>query len=175
MASCTFFGNRDTPEMVTDALWRVLKRLVVQEGVDCFYVGNQGAFDDMVIHTLCRLKQRYPHIACKVVLPYLPSSGAIPRSAAAKMGRRQKTPYVWEQSRAYYPGTPPETICPQEVQQAPPRCAILRRNRWMLQQADMVVAFVASPLDDAADYCSRARAQGKPVINLFESKVYHRV
>ena len=38
----TFFGHRDTPQTVLPALESLVRKLVVKEGADRFYVGSQG-------------------------------------------------------------------------------------------------------------------------------------
>lgn len=52
MAACTFFGHRDCPDSVEHQLRAVLEKLIVEQGVNVFYVGHQGRFDAMVRHTL---------------------------------------------------------------------------------------------------------------------------
>ena len=48
MSVCTFFGHRDCPGSVKSRLWEVLTELIVNCGVDTFYVGNHGGFDRIV-------------------------------------------------------------------------------------------------------------------------------
>ena len=59
--TCCFFGHKDVAQDVTENLTTVLNELIA-EGVDSFLVGNQGGFDRIVLHTLRRLKKKYPHI-----------------------------------------------------------------------------------------------------------------
>lgn len=57
MAACTFFGHRECPDSVEPQLRGVLEMLIVEHGVDMFYVGHQGQFDALVRRTLRVLSQ----------------------------------------------------------------------------------------------------------------------
>ena len=73
MSACTFFGHRDCPDSIMSILRETLARLITEEGVDCFYIGNQGNFDAMVYRVLCELRNIYTHISVTVVLAYMPT------------------------------------------------------------------------------------------------------
>ena len=72
MKACTFFGHRDCPETIKPYLREVLVDLITNQGVDTFYVGNQGRFDVTVRSVLRELEQEYPEIHYAVVLAYMP-------------------------------------------------------------------------------------------------------
>ena len=82
MAACTFFGHRECPDSVEPQLRAVLEMLIVEHGVDMFYVGHQGQFDALVRRTLRVLSQTYPRIHYAVVLAYLPEPGGDPQDYA---------------------------------------------------------------------------------------------
>ncbi len=65
MPACTFFGHSDCPDLRAELKNAVM--LLVEVGVDTFYVGNQGRFDAQVRRVLSKLGVRYA-----VVLAYLP-------------------------------------------------------------------------------------------------------
>lgn len=140
MRVCTFFGHRECPEAVKEALYHTVEKLIGQ-GVDTFYVGNQGRFDAYVRGTLRRLSVVYPHIHYSVVLAYLPQK---PNSAED---------YT-------------DTIYPEGLETALPRFAIEHRNRWMLKQADHVVCYTPYSWGGAYKFAQQARKQGKVVIAL---------
>lgn len=72
MSVCTFFGHRECYGLDKQILQDAIKRLILQ-GVDTFYVGNQGQFDAMVYRCLKQFRKQYPHIRVAVVLAYLPT------------------------------------------------------------------------------------------------------
>lgn len=68
---CTFFGHSHCPDSVNPILKEKLIELIVEKGVNKFYVGNHGYFDYIVRTTLSELKKEYPQIEYYVVLAYL--------------------------------------------------------------------------------------------------------
>ena len=138
MAVCTFFGHRDCPADIKPKLWAVLRDLVENHGVDQFYVGNHGGFDHMVRAALRELAQQYPHIDYVVVLAYLPQSN-------------EDDDYS-------------DTVFPEGIETVPKRFAISWRNRWMLQQADVVVSYVTHDWGGAAQFVQQARRKEKHII-----------
>ena len=48
----------------------------------------------------------------------------------------------------------------------PPRFAISKRNQWMVQQSDYVIAYVEHSIGGAAQFTEYARKKHKTVINL---------
>ncbi len=73
MASCTFFGHKECEiDNPIDKLLPVLANLIMNKGVDTFYVGNQGDFDKTVLIVLRRFQTYFTHIKFSVVLAYHP-------------------------------------------------------------------------------------------------------
>lgn len=142
MKTCTFFGHKECPDSVVASLQEVLLDLIVNEGVGCFYVGNNGRFDAMVHHQLKDLVLQFPNLHYAVVLAYLPTN---PQNADYS-----------------------DTMFPEGLESVPPRYAIAWRNRWMLARSDIVVAYVTHSWGGAARYVQLASRQGKAVVNLAE-------
>ena len=142
MKACTFFGHRDCPETIKPYLREVLIDLITNNGVDTFYVGNQGRFDGIVRSVLRELEQAYPEIHYAVVLAYLP-------------GKKNEYEDFCD------------TILPEGIETVHPRYAVEWRNRWMLQRAEFVVTYIAHPWGGAAKFAEKAKREGKTVINLF--------
>lgn len=145
MAACTFFGHRDCPQTVRGELYAQMERLVGQ-GVDTFYVGNQGQFDAMVYGCLKELDRVYPHIRYWVVLAYLPTP---------EQGFRDAS----------------DTLYPEGMELTPPKFAIDRRNRWMLKEADICLCCIHHTWGGAYKYVRMAKHQGNQVINLGSAKL----
>lgn len=145
MSTCVFFGHRQCPPDIRPYLKNVLINLIEHQGVNVFYIGNQGAFDDMVRSVLRVLSQQYPHIIYAVVLAYLPSHHKDDLS----------------QSQDYA-----DTMYPEGIESVPKHFAIDWRNHWMLKQADYVVTYITYPWGGAAKFIDKAIKLGKQVINL---------
>jgi uncharacterized phage-like protein YoqJ len=144
MPTCSFFGHRDCPGDLNPLLKYVILDLIATHGVDMFYVGHQGGFDDLVRGVLRELEQEYSEVRYAVVLAYTPSGAPAADTA--------------------------DTMLPEGIELVHPRYAISWRNNWMLQQSDFVIAYVAHSWGGAARYMQKAIRSGKIVINLFDSE-----
>ena len=141
MKSCTFFGHRDCPEGVLPALRDAVERMILREKIALFYVGREGTFDAMAARVLLEMVGKYPHIRFFVVLAYLP-----------------RTPLAGELQK--------RTILADGVEEAPRRFAVSRRNDWMLERADAVIAYVTRSFGGAAGFLQKACKKGKHIVNL---------
>ncbi len=141
MKSCTFFGHRDCPNGILPALRAAVEKGILQDGIDTFYVGREGAFDTLVASVLLEMTEKYPHIRFFVVLAYLPR--------APLAGELQE-----------------RTILADGVERVPRRFAILRRNEWMLERSEAVIVYVTRSFGGAAAFLQKARGSGKQIINL---------
>ena len=140
MSACTFFGHSDCFQLDEGVLRRTIEDLIAQ-GVDTFYVGNNGNFDRAVFSCFMKLKDIYPHISFAVVLAYLPI---------------QKSEYDLYHGYSMYP---------EGIEFGPPRFAIDRRNRWMIEKADYCLCFVNHTWGGAYKYAKQAKKK-LTVINL---------
>lgn len=68
MPACTFFGHSQCPDLRSELRDAVMR--LAGDGVDMFYVGDNGRFDAQVRSVLSELGLRYG-----VVLAYLPKGG----------------------------------------------------------------------------------------------------
>lgn len=139
--ACGFCGHADTPEKVYAPLRSCIEELICRQGVREFYVGSQGAFDHMALRALREMKEKYPFIHYAVVLAYLPGK-SVPQD----------------------PADP--TIFPEGLEQVPPRFAISRRNRWMVDNCRWMVAYVTRGFGEAVKTLALARKKGVTVIEL---------
>ena len=141
MATCCFFGHKDTPSDIKPQLTDVLTKLREQSQFDTFYVGNQGHFDSMVYSLLQEFSEQYPTIHYYIVLSYIPQN----------------------KNLDYDPSC---TLIPAGIEKVPKRFAISWRNKWMVKQADYVVSYVIHSWGGAAQFTEFAEKQNKQVIKL---------
>lgn len=137
---CTFFGHKDTPKEIEPTLRSTLIDLIKNKDVTVFYVGNNGKFDTMVRHKLEDLSHIYP-ITYSVVLAYLPT---------------EKNKY----------DDLSNTIYPEGLETVPKRFAISWRNKWMIQQSDIVVTYVTHNFGGATQFKEIAIKHNKKLIEL---------
>ena len=100
-----------------------------------FYVGNNGNFDTMVRRQLEDLSQTFP-ITYSVVLAYLPTK------------KSEYDDYT-------------NTILPEGIETIPKRFAISYRNKWMIDQADVVVTYVTHSFGGAAKFKELHKSKAK--------------
>lgn len=141
--TCCFFGHKDAPSSIYEKLEEAVEMLIVENGVTCFLVGNQGQFDSMALKALRCMKAKYPHINYNVVLAYLP------------VEKGEYTPYEYG-----------ETMLPEGIESIHPRYAISWRNKWMVNESDMVICHITHSWGGAAKYVDMTKKKGKRVINL---------
>lgn len=143
---CCFFGHRTVTQAVEPRLRTVILQLLDEAGggLTC-YVGNQGQFDATVHRVLRELQASHSALRYAVVLAYLPAP-----------------------DRAPPPDAYADTLYPDGLETVPKRFCIDRRNRWMLNRADVVVCYVASGCGGAAKYVRLAEKRRIRVLNLWE-------
>ena len=138
----TFFGHKDTPKEIEPTLRTTLVDLIENHGATEFYVGNNGNFDTMVCRQLEELSHTYS-ITYSVALAYLPT---------------KKNEY----------DNFTNTLLPEGLETVPKRFAISYRNKWMVEQSDIVITYVARTYGGAWQFKTMAERQGKTVIELSE-------
>ena len=137
---CTFFGHKDTPYAIEEKLLSVLVDLIENKKACDFYVGSNGNFDRIVIGCLTKLKKKYPYIKYTVVLAYMPKKES---SALSE-----------------------ETIYPEGLENVPPRYAIDRRKKWMIDHSDCLICFVSKKYGGAYKFKAYAERKKLKIINI---------
>ena len=141
--TCCFFGHREVTHNIKDKLIAIIEKLITEDGVTEFYVGNQGQFDSMVYSVLKELKAKYPQIRYTVVLAYMPD----------------------EHIKEVYGEN---TLFPDGLETVPKRFAISKRNDWMIQQSGFAVCYVHKITGGAAKFrekCVKKGLRGIDVLN----------
>lgn len=137
----SFIGHRDTPQNIKGVLRNLLIDLIERHNATTFYVGNQGSFDNIVISVLRELKSLYPNIDYAVVIAYMPREN--------------------EKSLTDLP-----TLYPHGLETVPPKYAIASRNRWIIENSDILVSYVTHNVGGAAKFKELAEKKHKTVINI---------
>lgn len=145
--TCCFFGHKDAPSSIYGKLEEAVEKVILESGVTSFLVGNQGQFDGMALKALRRMKEKYPHISYNVVLAYMPAEK--------------------EEWNLYKFG---ETMLPEGIESIHPRYAISWRNKWMVNETDVVIAYITHSWGGAAQYVKLAERKRKRVLNIIVPK-----
>lgn len=135
----TFCGHAQISqsEKIEKWLYDVTQKLI-EQGATTFYLGGYEAFDSLAASVLREQKKQYPQIELILVLAYLNTG-------------RSTSGY----DSTVYP--PLETV--------PRRFAISHRNRWMVESADVVVAYVLHDWGGAATTLRCAKQKKKQIIS----------
>ena len=138
---CCFFGHREVMHNIRPKLTAIIEKLITEENVTEFYVGNQGQFDSMVYSVLKELKAKYPQIRYTVVLAYMPD----------------------EHIKEVYGEN---TLFPDGMESVPKKFAISKRNDWMIQQSRFAVCYVHKITGGAAKFREKAEKKELRIIEV---------
>lgn len=135
----TFCGHSNVLQQanVRQWLYQTVENLITQEAADMFLLGGYGGFDRMAASVVWELKKKYPQVKSVLVLPYLDR----------KMDESQCD---W----TVYPG----------LEKVPRRYAITHRNRYMVNDADVVIAYVQHSWGGAAQTLEYAEQKRRRII-----------
>ena len=153
MIRCTFAGHRDVCGVQAEDITEVLEEIIqyTESPIECF-VGGMGKFDNLCAAAVRLLKRQYreKEISLILVLPYL-----------------QKRINV---NSAYYESMFDLVLIPSILEGVHYKHAIVLRNRWMVEQADYVIAMVERKEGGAYATLQYAKQKKKKIINLAERK-----
>lgn len=135
----TFCGHSDfmVNEKFEAALMQHLEDRAGDDAV--FYLGGYGGFDDFALACAKKYKAKHPKAELFFITPYLHTA----------------------QADSAIDGT----IYP-EIENKLPRFAIVYRNRWMIDRADLVIAYVDRCWGGAYQTYRYALSRGKEILNL---------
>lgn len=141
MSKVAFFGHRRYDyEKYTERIRGRIEELV-EKGANEFYNGFRGDFDKICAKIVFGLKNDYPHIKNVLVLSYRPAENF-------------SLPQYFDESVYLLEGP------------VPPRFAIWRTNRKVVELVDFVVSGVVFSYGGAKEACDYAKRKNKSVINM---------
>ena len=145
----TFIGHSSLEK--SDALFALIKEAILNNvdyyDKNIFYCGGYGDFDEMCRKVSCDLKLIFDNMEVVFVSPYftLQQQNKIKNLIRAGM-----------YDAVIYP----------ELESVPLKFAINYRNQWMIEKADLIIAYVNSEYGGAYKSLCFARRKGKNIINL---------
>ena len=132
----------------SDDIKQQLKNILLNEirkNPTCkFYLGGYGDFDSLCLRTLRELKKEFQSIELIFITPYI-----------------DKNYSKLEFAKYHYD----DVIFP-PLERVPRKFAILKRNEWMVEEADLVIAYVMYSWGGAAKTLEYAKRKMKQIINL---------
>ncbi|MBQ8416126.1 MAG: hypothetical protein IJX13_04405 [Clostridia bacterium] len=110
------------------------------------YLGGYGDFDNFAYSCCKKYKETHPDISLVFVTPYLTVE--------------------YQRNHLDYQQTRYDSILYPEIEDKPPRFAISYRNKYMVEKADYVVAYVDHDWGGAYTTYKHAKRKGKEILNL---------
>ncbi|MDO4200367.1 MAG: SLOG family protein [Clostridia bacterium] len=149
---CTFAGHREIYDI--DSIKAKLKNeiinLIENHGVTTFYNGGKGKFDWLCAECVKELKSDYPFIKSYLILAYIPTD-----KNKSDINRYD------DFDDTIYPNL--ETI--------PPKYAIIKRNKWMIDRADFLITYIHNEWGGAYKTLVYARKHKNIVVLPIGSKI----
>ena len=143
----TFCGHSNYSSNLEDEerLLKFLEKVVCENQVD-FYLGGYGNFDSFAYECCKKYKETHPKVSLVFVTPYLTVE--------------------YQKNHLEYQKTRYDEIVYPDIEDKPPRFAIIYRNRYMVDKADYVVAYVSHDWGGAYTTYKYAQRKGKKIFNL---------
>ena len=137
----TFCGHREILSDKDEIRKRLIEEVenLINKGATEFLLGGYGSFDYMCAGVVKELKQKYPHIKSILVKPYL-----------------NKPFDEWLYDESEYP----------PIENTPKKFAIIKRNEYMADRADVIIAYVKYETGGAATTLKYALKKNKTIINI---------
>jgi len=146
---CTFAGHREVYQAnISEMLDEAISKIINTDDSFRFLVGGMGEFDGMCSSAVRRAKRKYPNkeIRLELVLPYLT--------------------HELNENKLYYETSFDDVVIPIELAGVHYKSAITKRNRWMVEQSDWLIAFIYRDFGGAYTTLRYAEKKGLQIINL---------
>ena len=143
---CMFCGHRNVTdkEKMKKIVTEIIIDLIENKGVDVFLCGGMGDFDDICSQCVGDLKVRYHHIKQYLIIPYM-------------------TRKFEESSYKYFMFN--DVIKP-DLGNVHPKAAIVKRNQWMVDKSEYIVAFVQREFGGAFNTLKYGIEEGKKIVRV---------
>ena len=137
----TFCGHSDfaQTDSMEDKMLSILQNQVGDAPAELL-LGGYGAFDRFAYHCAKKYKEGHPNVRLIFVTPYI------------DMVKRECEEY----DEIVYP----------PIESVPYKFAIIKRNEWMIDQAETVIAYVNRGYGGAARSVKYARRKYKRIVNI---------
>ena len=153
MTTCTFAGHREVYQPgIAEKLDAAISKILINSDNDfSFLVGGMGEFDGACPSAVRRAKKQHPEkrITLSLVMPYLT--------------------HELNNNKDYYEQSYDEIIVPMELAGIHYKSAIKKRNQWMVDNSDYLIAFVYRNYGGAYTTLNYARKKNLNTINLADA------
>ena len=144
---CCGFGHREFYKDIKKELQFEIERLIVEDGITTFMTGGMGGFDSLFSSIVRSCKTHHKNIRLVLVKPYFSNE--------------------LNSNKEFYECFYDDIIIPEEIAGCHYKSAITKRNRWMVDQSDVVISGVYREYGGAYDTINYAERNNKKIIVLF--------
>ena len=143
---CSFFGHRDVFCDLSDELKSSIETAITEYSITTFYVGDRGNFDRQASGCVLAMKKKYPHIRLVLILPYFTNK--------------------LNEYKEIYESQYDDIIIPSILDGVHPKGAITKRNRWMVDESELIIAYITRDYGGAYNTVKYASRSNKRIINI---------
>ena len=146
----SFFGHREVRahRTIEERLTQLLRELARTKEYVEIYIGRSGEFDTFATSVVkCVMREYgYDNIGMTLVIPYA------------------------NKDLEYYETYYDSVMIPESIAGSHPKGAITKRNRWMIEESDLIICFCEREEGGAYSAMKYAGKLGKQIINIAESE-----
>ena len=143
MKACCGFGHRNIFENIGDRLDSAVET-AIQQGCEIFYTGAMGEFDSLCSSAVRKAKKSHPHIKLICVKPYFTND--------------------INTDSDYYNAMYDDVIIPPELIGVHYKAAIKARNRWVIDNSDVILIYTVRNYGGACEAKRYAQHENKAII-----------
>ncbi len=143
---CTFAGHSEIHNLnLVEAIKTTAKELIIEYGVNEFWVGHYGDFDHYAAKAIWELKQEYD-IELVLVIPYL-------------------TKEIEEYKEEYYRNF--DAVLMADIPEKTPRnLKIIKANQYMVNESEFLICYVKNSWGGAVKTLEYSKRKKKIIYNL---------
>ena len=145
----TFIGHRFIHDsaLISKKLEEHILSIISPTDNVYFYCGGYGQFDNLCASVCISIKKKHKNCQTVLITPYITES-------------YQRKLNLFLSENIY------DSIIYPPLECVPQRFAIVKRNEWMINQADLVIAYVKNGYGGAYKSLEYAKRKKKKIINL---------
>ena len=150
--SVTFFGHRDFDAHIKseERLHQIVRELLASKEFVVFYIGRNGEFDRFCASIIKRVQNEMGRENSELILVL---------------------PYA-DKDIEYYEKYYDCVMIPETIENTHPKGAIAKRNKWMVEQSDLLICYIDKEEGGAFAALNYAKKIEKKAINLAKREMF---
>ena len=116
-----------------------------------FYLGGYGAFDEFAYECCKKYKETHKSVSLIFVTPYITLN--------------------YQKNHLNFMSSKYDGIIYPEIESKPLKYAIIYRNKWMIEKADLIICGISHTYGNAYKVYKYAKQKGKLIFNVFDCEI----